>query len=310
MPTKALPLELIEVLGTVQPRQTLNEDAIADYAEHYAPGDNGKAVLPPLRVFKDGERHILSRGFHRYTAAQRAKRASLECEIIDGTERDAILDAMQDNSEHGVRLTPADKRKAVNRLLDDPEWGKLSQTRIAELANVSRPLVQQIVKERKPPLTDNLQKFTSSPEGGGKTTGSDGKQRPATKPGVKGGIEFVAEADPQVLENRAVEARKKADAAKPTAEPEEDRGKCPNCAGSKWTEDEDGVFCSKCRHPHGEPVGDVDGKNIATQRSKTIKTAEALMRAFDDLNMLLPKPLHKEAIAGCKGLLKIAKGWK
>jgi hypothetical protein len=105
----------------------------------------------------------------------------------------------------------------------------------------------------------------------------------------------------------------KAAAAKPPAvkDAEPDRGKCPNCAGTKWTEDEDGAYCSKCRHPHGEPVGDVDDKRIGDQRSKTIKTAEALLRAFDDLHTLMPKPSeHKDAIAGCKALLKTAREWK
>ena len=38
---------------------------------------------------------------------------------------------------------------------------------------------------------------------------------------------------------------------------EVDYGKCPNCLGTKWDEDEDGVFCAKCQHPHGVPA---DGK--------------------------------------------------
>lgn len=92
---------------------------------------------------------------------------------------------------------------------------------------------------------------------------------------------------------------------------EVDYGRCPNCAGTKWTEDELGVSCSKCRHPHGEPAGDVDAQRIADARSKTIKTAEALMRAFDDLNLLASHPKeHANAIVTCKILLKTARDWK
>ena len=194
--TTPLAIDLIQVLGTVQPRQTLNEDAIADYAALYAP--DSKHTLPPLRVFQDGDRYILSRGFHRYTAAQRAKRGSLPCEVIKGTERDAILDAMQDNAEHGVRLTPADKRKAVNRLLDDPEWGKLTQAKVAELANGSPRFVQMLVAERKPksPPENNMRTCASGPEEGEKTIGKDGKERPKTKPGVKGGIAAAVNPEP------------------------------------------------------------------------------------------------------------------
>jgi len=89
-----------------------------------------------------------------------------------------------------------------------------------------------------------------------------------------------------------------------------DYGKCPNCAGTKWEVGDDGVTCKKCHHPHGEPAGDVDGDRINTQRQKTVKTVEALMRAFDDLQLLLAKLEHDEAIKSCKILLKTAKGWK
>ena len=93
--------------------------------------------------------------------------------------------------------------------------------------------------------------------------------------------------------------------------PKPDLGKCPNCAGTKWKDNGDGKVCSKCNHPHGEPAGDVDQDRIKIQRSKTVKTAEALMREFDDLNLLLPRTSqHATAISRCKLLLEAAKEWK
>ena len=90
-----------------------------------------------------------------------------------------------------------------------------------------------------------------------------------------------------------------------------DYGKCPNCAGTKWTEHEDGVSCARCNHPHGEPTGGPDEDQIGIQRSKTVKTVEAAMRAFDDLHRLLPKEEeHEKAIETCKTLWRAAKGWK
>jgi len=91
---------------------------------------------------------------------------------------------------------------------------------------------------------------------------------------------------------------------------QEDLGACPNCRKTDWEEDEDGWSCAKCHHPHGEPAGDVDKDRVATQRQKTVKTAEALLRAFDDLNEMLPKAEHAEAIQLCKSALRLAKGWK
>lgn len=87
-------------------------------------------------------------------------------------------------------------------------------------------------------------------------------------------------------------------------------GKCPACAGTKWIETDDGIACEKCRHPYGEPAGDTDEERLKTQRQKTVKTIEALMRAFDDLQTMSAKPEHDEAVRSCKTLLKLAKGWK
>lgn len=44
---------------------------------------------------------------------------------------------------------------------------------------------------------------------------------------------------------------------------ETDYGQCPNCAGTKWDEDGEGVACAKCSHPHGEAVGDIDPDKAA-----------------------------------------------
>lgn len=53
-----------------------------------------------------------------------------------------------------------------------------------------------------------------------------------------------------------------------------------------------------------------DTGKVATQRSKTVKTVEALMRAFDDLNGMVPKQYHKATIESCKRLLQTARDWK
>jgi hypothetical protein len=100
-------------------------------------------------------------------------------------------------------------------------------------------------------------------------------------------------------------AQAAADDAKP-----EDFGKCPNCAGAKWIETDDGTCCKKCNHPHGEPAGDADDDRMNTQRQKTVKTLEAAMRAFDDLQTMKARPEHGEAIEGCKGLIQTAQEWK
>lgn len=51
-------------------------------------------------------------------------------------------------------------------------------------------------------------------------------------------------------------------------------------------------------------------KQFREQRSKTVKTVEALMRAFDDLQRLRKHKAHAGAIAACKNLLQTAKNWQ
>jgi hypothetical protein len=197
MPTKVLAIDLIVALPSVQPRKELNKDALARYEESYKA--EGKPVLPALRVFYDGETYLLSRGFHRLKAAIGAKRASLECEIMEGVEFDAILDAMADldNLECGVPFTNEDKRKSVIGLLDHPNCKGWSQLQISESAHCSKSLVRDVVAERKEktPPKDNKLPGACGPTEGEKVDCKDGKQRPKTKRGVKGGIKSV-EKDP------------------------------------------------------------------------------------------------------------------
>ena len=113
--------------------------------------------------------------------------------------------------------------------------------------------------------------------------------KPATKPRQKPVVAEIVEEEEEV---------------------EVDYGKCPNCAGTTWDEDEDGVSCAKCCHPYGEPAGDVDDDRLKTQRQKTLKTIDALMRAFDDLQCMLARPEHDDVISLCKSLLAVARAWK
>ena len=86
-----------------------------------------------------------------------------------------------------------------------------------------------------------------------------------------------------------------------------DYGKCPNCAGTKWTSDEFGAVCAKCHQPHGEPVGDQDEDRITMQRKKTVNTVDALIRAFDDLNARLARAEHEGSEPPSKDYAEIVK---
>jgi hypothetical protein len=150
-------------------------------------------------------------GFHRYFAKQRNRRDKFACEVRPGTKRDAILHAVGANAEHGLKRTDADKRRAVNILLDDPEWSQWSGREIARQCKVSESLVRTMRAERESHLRLNADTpaSNSDPERGGRperlvTRGGttyrmsvDGRsQTPVTPAPSPGGVEPPAAAPP------------------------------------------------------------------------------------------------------------------
>lgn len=130
----------IRLDGGTQPRAELREDVIEDYAEAMRAG----VVFPPVVVYFDGETYWLADGFHRVKAARAASRTTIAAEVRQGTRRDAVLHSVGVNADHGLRRTNADKRRAVTTMLLDEEWGKWSQTKIAEHCRVSREYVSRV----------------------------------------------------------------------------------------------------------------------------------------------------------------------
>lgn len=141
MKTKPLNIGAIVLDERLQSRAEIDEEAVSEYADNIEAGDE----FPPVLVFFDGVHYYLTDGYHRYHAHKRAGRASISCEVVNGTLRDAIFHSTSVNSKHGMRRTNADKRKAVATLLDDFEWcNGMSDAQIAEHCSVSTPFVANI----------------------------------------------------------------------------------------------------------------------------------------------------------------------
>lgn len=100
----------------------LDETTVEEYREAMLEG----AVFPAGRAFFDGTTYRASRGWHRVEAARRAGLSTFRFEVLPGGLREAILDAAGSNARHGLRRTDADKRRAVETLLRDEEWGRWS----------------------------------------------------------------------------------------------------------------------------------------------------------------------------------------
>lgn len=183
--SKELRVSEINVDHDVQIREATNTDAINEYSEVI---DD----LPPVIVFRDKEgQNWLADGFHRYQAAIKAKKLRIKCDVRTGEKRDAILFACGANRDHGLRRTNADKRRAVERLINDPEWGKWSDGKVAEAAAVSRPFVSGLrgqletvssrknANPKKPDVSENPPHEKPEPE---TRIGRDGKERKAPEP--------------------------------------------------------------------------------------------------------------------------------
>jgi ParB-like chromosome segregation protein Spo0J len=141
---KMLDITKIRIDGGTQSRVELDQTIVNEYAEAMQTG----ATFPPVRVFNDGATNWLADGFHRYFAVRKAGLDNIDAEIIEGTQRDAILYSLGANGKHGLRRTNADKRKAVETLLNDPEWSEWSNRAIAEAASVGEYMVRSMREKR------------------------------------------------------------------------------------------------------------------------------------------------------------------
>lgn len=137
MERKLLGMDAIRIDGGTQSREKIDETVVGEYAGLIGEG----TVFPAVRVYFDGVNHYLADGFHRYHAHRKAGKGSIEADVEKGTLRDAILYSLGANHEHGLRRTNADKRKAVQAMLDDFEWQEWSNNEIARKCHVSDFLV-------------------------------------------------------------------------------------------------------------------------------------------------------------------------
>lgn len=138
-----LSLKKIRIDCGTQARAEMSEATIDEYVEKLING----VIFPPVRVYFDGIDYYLTDGFHRYFANLKAGSPNIDCTIIEGTLREAIIDSLGANGMHGKQRTAADKRKSVFTMLNDLEWESWSDREIAKKCNVSHSFVSALRKE-------------------------------------------------------------------------------------------------------------------------------------------------------------------
>lgn len=179
-----------------QTRVSMNEDAIADYAN--AIMQKGGWPFPPIKVV----RQVLVDGFHRIAAARRVISASdtpadlrralqnIPCErvAVDPANKDisdlALQHALAANHGHGLRPSNADKRRAVELALN--RWPDRSDREIAKLTGTSHTFASRVRGELQvatlPPESQEVTlqkdpvKVATLPLAKQRASGSDGKE--------------------------------------------------------------------------------------------------------------------------------------
>jgi uncharacterized ParB-like nuclease family protein len=136
-----LAIDKITCDAEIQPRRGEDPALMREYVEAWLDG----AAFPPVDVFwdRDTDEYYLADGFHRLKSAIAARRRSILAHLHLGTRRDAILCSVGANHSHGLRRSNDDKRMAVLKLLDDPEWCLWSDAEVARACNVSPSMVAQ-----------------------------------------------------------------------------------------------------------------------------------------------------------------------
>src|SRR5689334_5635307 len=96
-----LAIDSIRQDGGTQPRATIHNEWIRDYADDLRAG----ATFPPVVVFHDADSgdFWLADGFHWVGATREAGFTEIEADVRQGTRRDAALFSVGANGQHGHR---------------------------------------------------------------------------------------------------------------------------------------------------------------------------------------------------------------
>jgi hypothetical protein len=127
-------------------RVKINDDAVKDYAEAMEAGD----IFPLLLVYFDepNNRYILVDGFHRLAAHCRFRpHEAILVNLKLGTLDEARWASCSMNTNHGVRLTNANKRNLVIQALQHPKGANLSDRQIGKFIGVDHKTVATVRRE-------------------------------------------------------------------------------------------------------------------------------------------------------------------
>lgn len=132
MNIREVPMDELVLDPNLNLRDRLDDFTVERYAESWQ-------RLPPITVYEVDGRWLVADGFHRHAAAVLLGRRTIKAEILEGTFDEALDFVSSVNLFHGLPLTRAERRRAVDiKLRLHHDW---SDRRMAEELGVSRELV-------------------------------------------------------------------------------------------------------------------------------------------------------------------------
>jgi DNA-binding CsgD family transcriptional regulator len=166
--------------------------ASGESAEHVEMLAAMEDQLPPIIVHRASMRVI--DGMHRLKAAKLKGQETIPVRFFDGGEADAFVLAVKSNIAHGLPLSLADRKRAVERMIrSHPQW---SARMVASIAGISPGTVAEIRR-----------RSVGEPAEGDVRIGQDGRVRPLN------GAEGRRVASELILENPDLSLRQVARSA-------------------------------------------------------------------------------------------------
>lgn len=166
MDLRDLPLHELILDPSLNLRDRLDQETVDRYVECWD-------RMPPITVYEVDGRWLVADGFHRHAAAVVLNRRVIPAEVRVGTMEDALDFVSGANLHHGLPLTRAERRRAVELKLRLHH--ERSDRHLAEELAVGRELIAKIRRQ--------LVEGGQIPENGTRI-GADGKTYPAISQGL------------------------------------------------------------------------------------------------------------------------------
>lgn len=120
-------------------------DLDADTVDRYVADVSAGDPFPPIVLRRLRKRSVVLGGAHRLAALDRLERDTHPAYVVDCSDDDALLLALDDNRTHGRTLTAEEKRQWALRLVD----GGHTQADAARIVGVSQTTVSAAVRARR-----------------------------------------------------------------------------------------------------------------------------------------------------------------